>query len=108
MRMVRVRRVGRETQRVTSLYFDMEGAAAPGQFVTLWVPGYEEMPMSLSYISERTKGVSVRVVGDGTRALAALKPGAWVGVKGPLGSGYVLQGERVLGVALYINRWIIN
>lgn len=99
MRMVRVREVVRETSLVMSLYLDMDGGVEPGQFVTLWVPRGEEVPMSLSYISPKVKGVTVRVVGNGTRALAAQRTGAWLGVKGPSGHGYVLKGDRVLGVA---------
>ena len=55
----------------------------PGQFLMLWIPRSDEVPMAYSYLKD-PMGVTVREYGDATRALAAeSKRGYRVGVRGP-------------------------
>ncbi len=56
---VKVKEVVSEGKGMTTLRFDLDRTARPGQFVMVWVPGVDEVPMSLSYIG-KTKGITVR------------------------------------------------
>ena len=88
-----------ETPTTVTLRFPFSPEAVPGQFVMLWVPGDDELPMSLSYAEGPSKGVTVKAVGDTTRRILSLRPGDPVGVRGPYGRGFDLSAKRVLVVA---------
>ena len=45
-----------------------------GQFMMIWVPGVDEIPMSVSYWNPPDVGVTVAPIGEATIALAS--PGA--------------------------------
>jgi dihydroorotate dehydrogenase electron transfer subunit len=61
----------------------------PGQFVMVWVPGIDEIPMSISRIgNEREITISVADVGIATHALHQLKVGDKIGIRGPYGNWY--------------------
>lgn len=64
--------------------------AGPGQFVMIWIPGVDEVPMSLSMLNpvERLAAVTVKRVGEATAALHRMKVGDVIGVRGPFGRGY--------------------
>ncbi len=81
----------RETQDTVTLTVDPgdEGFAfAPGQFNMLAVPGVGEVPISISGNPEDPRRLvhTVRAVGPVTRALARLRPGETLGVRGPFGT----------------------
>jgi dihydroorotate dehydrogenase electron transfer subunit len=102
MRVRRITRVQREAEDMISLYFRDEPSseAAPGQYMMIWMPGVDEVPMSLSTINRNgDSSVTVRAVGDATKALCDLEEGDRVGVRGPLGNGYTLVGDAPLLVA---------
>ena len=83
-----------ETPSVATLSFDRAFAFDPGQFVMVWVPGVDEVPMALS----SANSISVQRVGDATAALCALAPGDRLGVRGPYGRGFP-PGGTILAVA---------
>lgn len=72
--------------------------AQPGQFVMIWVPGEDELPMSVSYTGDRA-GVTYRIVGNGTKRLSSFEVGDKVGVRGPYGRGFGAKCKRPLFVA---------
>jgi dihydroorotate dehydrogenase electron transfer subunit len=88
-----------ETPSTVTLRFDYAPDAAPGQFVMLWVPGDDELPMSLSYSEGRRKGVTVKAMGDTSRRILGLVPGGPIGVRGPYGRPFDLTPRRILVVA---------
>ncbi|MEM4731834.1 MAG: dihydroorotate dehydrogenase [Desulfurococcaceae archaeon] len=59
----------------------------PFQFVNIWIPGVDEVPMSISQFNEDDNTLSIlfKVVGEGTRSIRDLQ--GFFGVKGPLGRG---------------------
>ena len=66
------------------------GKAEAGQFVMVWIPGVDEIPMSLSAItSEGLSSITVNEVGEASRALNQKKKGDQIGVRGPFGNGFV-------------------
>src|SRR5512143_215197 len=91
---VTVTRAVAETPSVTTLSFDRAFAFEPGQFVMVWVPGVDEVPMALSSAGS----ISVQRVGDATLALCAMVPGDRIGIRGPYGRGFP-AGGKVLAVA---------
>jgi dihydroorotate dehydrogenase electron transfer subunit len=97
-RIVQVSERTEETPSTVTLRFPAMMPAAPGQFVMLWVPGDDEVPMSLSYTGT-TMGVTVKVMGATSRAIQSIPSGARVGVRGPYGNHFDLSPKRILIVA---------
>jgi len=95
MKVVKIERVVQETPDVFTLYFPGVAGARPGQYLMVWLPGVDEIPMSLSTIGY-SSAITVRVVGDATRALSKLKRGDKIGIRGPFGNGYTVKGKRPL------------
>lgn len=89
-----VNRVRRLTPSSCHIRFDTVLPFCPGQFVMVWVPGSDEVPMALV----ETKGIIVQEVGDTTRTLCNLSQGARIGIRGPFGNGFP-QCSNVLAVA---------
>ena len=67
-----------------------------GQFNMVYVFGVGESAISISGDTTRPEQLvhTVRAVGKITNALAALKPGATVGIRGPYGRGWPLDSAR--------------
>ena len=75
--------------------------ALPGQFVDVSVPlgtSILRRPLGIAEVSRAEGWIRLiyRVVGQGTQALAAARPGARVSVLGPLGKGFRTQLHRPL------------
>lgn len=70
----------------------------PGQFVMVWIPGVDEVPMSVSYIEDDPFriGITVQGIGEATDALRGLSVGSRIGIRGPYGRGFDLSGKRRL------------
>jgi dihydroorotate dehydrogenase electron transfer subunit len=82
------------------MFGDKECAnAKPGQFLMLWIPGVDEIPLSiLDADGNGEVAVAVKNVGDATRALHCRKVGDLIGVRGPFGSNFTIKGNRLLMV----------
>ncbi len=88
----------REASDVHTLSFHDPGcqAARPGQYVMAWVPGIDEVPLSLSTLDrDDLSAVTIKVVGPGTDALCAMQPGDTLGIRGPYGNEFTLILGRV-------------
>ncbi|MFQ6128674.1 MAG: dihydroorotate dehydrogenase electron transfer subunit [Thermoplasmata archaeon] len=98
MRIARVEMAEVECSHTKTIRFKDESIARPGQFVMVWIPGLDEVPMSLSYIGG-VKGITVHDVGEATSALHKMKQGDILGIRGPFGKDYRIEGESVLFVS---------
>ncbi len=98
-RITTIRATKQETRSVTTLTFSDSQPIIPGQFYMIWIPGVDEVPMSVSLIYDSLKGITFRKVGDATAALASLKKGDRIGLRGPYGNGFSLEGRRPLFIA---------
>lgn len=87
-----------ETTDITTITFRYPGPMRPGQFFMIWVPGVDEIPMSVSSISSTLKAITYRDIGDATHALSQLKTGDLIGVRGPYGNGFSITGKHPLFV----------
>jgi dihydroorotate dehydrogenase electron transfer subunit len=84
----------RENRTIHTLYFRDYAcsSAKPGQFVMVWAPGYDEMPMSLSGYDEKGLcSITVKPWGLGTMDLIGMKPGSVLGVRGPYGVPFTVE-----------------
>ncbi|MCW4012415.1 MAG: dihydroorotate dehydrogenase electron transfer subunit [Candidatus Bathyarchaeota archaeon] len=102
IRTVIVLDVHREAIDITTIYFKDETVrtSKPGQYVMVWVPGEDEVPMSISTIDKNgLSSITVRNVGPTTEILDSIQPGAKLGIRGPYGNGYMVEGKNPLIVA---------
>jgi dihydroorotate dehydrogenase electron transfer subunit len=70
--------------------------ARPGQFLMLWIPGVDEIPLSIMNTESGNVSVSVKEIGDATHHLHRMKQGETVGVRGPFGSSFSENTGNVL------------
>jgi len=89
----------RETPSTVTLRFPYAPAAGPGQFVMVWVPGDDELPMSLSFTEGTSKGITVKGMGETSRRFQEIQVGDPVGLRGPYGNRFDLAPSHVLVVA---------
>jgi dihydroorotate dehydrogenase electron transfer subunit len=75
---------------------DQCAKANPGQFLMLWIPGVDEIPLSILHAGDGEVKFTVKVAGDATRHLHTLKTGDILGVRGPFGRGFTETRGRVL------------
>jgi len=91
--------VTKENFNVKTIKFQYPGDVIPGQFFMIWIPGVDEIPMSVSYIKNGVKGITFKKVGEATKALFELEKGDKIGVRGPYGNGFKIKGKKILLVA---------
>jgi len=70
--------------------------AKPGQFLMLWIPGIDEIPLSIMDVSNGLVSVSVKQIGDATRHLHNMAAGATIGIRGPFGNSFTESRGKVL------------
>jgi dihydroorotate dehydrogenase electron transfer subunit len=85
-----------ENQDTKTIFFEHSEKIIPGQFFMIWIPGVDEIPMSVSYINKNIKGITFKKVGDATNALFKLKTGGKIGIRGPYGNGFKINGKKIL------------
>ena len=93
-RIVRIEETISETPTVKTLVFkdDLSYTAKPGQFLMVWIPRIEEIPMSVMINSkDGYAAVTIRKSGFGSTALFDRKKGDLIGLRGPYGNKFVLK-----------------
>jgi dihydroorotate dehydrogenase electron transfer subunit len=98
---VRIQKTTKETKRAATLFFDMprlDVNVVPGQFLMVWIPGVDEIPMSVSFWKPPTVGVTVQSIGESTNALVKYAKGQWIGVRGPFGTGFSYNSKKAMVV----------
>ena len=89
-----------ETPNIKTLWFKDNMVVTGGQFVMVWLPGNNEIPMSVSYTAGKEKGLTIAKVGPTTTKLHELSVGSKLGIRGPYGNGYdISKAHRILVVA---------
>ncbi|MFX1273971.1 MAG: dihydroorotate dehydrogenase electron transfer subunit [Promethearchaeota archaeon] len=90
---VKITRIINECKGIRTFFFKLNNVDVPkpGQFVMIWVPGVDEIPMSISSCDDIGNwSITVKDVGECTKALYELKAGDYIGVRGPLGNYFKL------------------
>jgi dihydroorotate dehydrogenase electron transfer subunit len=72
--------------------------AKPGQFLMLWIPRVDEIPLSIMNVEGNKASVTVKAIGDATRHLHKMETGELVGVRGPFGNNFTETRGRILMV----------
>jgi len=106
-----IERVVDETPTVRTLYFRDEVLAnvQPGQFAMVWIPGVNELPMSVMISEKKDEaGFTVRKRGESSTALYNLKVGDKIGVRGPYGNSFGYLNRHVSPVRPFKNILLIG
>ncbi len=97
IRTVKIQNIIEECIGVKTITFNNFKAKIPkpGQFVMIWVPGVDEIPMSLSDFDDNGNwAITVKNVGECTNAIHNLEVGDFIGVRGPLGNHFKLPIDK--------------
>jgi dihydroorotate dehydrogenase electron transfer subunit len=93
-RMVTIEDVIQETPTVKTFVFKdkYSSIALPGQFLMVWIPRVEELPISIM-ISENINfsAITIRKRGYGSTSLFNYKIGDIIGIRGPYGNSFTLK-----------------
>ena len=95
----RIESVTDETPTVRTLEFtdDVLSKVLPGQFAMVWIPGVNELPMSVMISKEDGKAAfTVRKHGSASTALFNLQVGELIGVRGPYGNSFDIKEGKLL------------
>jgi len=96
---VQIIRTRKETMTSTTLEFDLPNLNSDikaGEFVMVWIPGVDEIPMSVSFWDTPRASITIKEVGDATKHLSSLSVGDWIGIRGPFGNHFTLDAEKAL------------
>jgi dihydroorotate dehydrogenase electron transfer subunit len=85
-----IKKVITENNRVKTFIVDTDMQGKPGQFVMVWIPGYDEKPFGIIRHDQEGFMISVAAVGESTKALHLMGPGDMLGIRGPYGSSFTL------------------
>jgi dihydroorotate dehydrogenase electron transfer subunit len=100
---VKIKSIVRECSDIKAFSFeipknniDISIEPKPGQFIMVWVPGVDEVPMSISGCNDRGDwSFMVKSVGECTNALFNLKVGDYIGIRGPYGTYFSLPSRNI-------------
>jgi len=84
------------TVKTFTIHDKLCSKAKPGQFVMLWIPGIDEIPLSVLNAGDGEVTVAVKKVGDATKHLHETERGELVGIRGPFGNNFTESRGRVL------------
>lgn len=95
--------IKKESSTVKTFVFNAPEIAkesVPGQFVMIWNPGIDEIPISIAHASpEGEIELAIADVGDCSHSLHQKLIGDLVGLRGPYGTGFTLRGASICMVA---------
>jgi len=95
----KIEKVIEETPTVRTLIFsdNVLSKVFPGQFAMVWVPGVNELPMSVMISQEEGKAAfTIRKYGEASTALYNTKIGDLIGVRGPYGNSFTIKQGKLL------------
>ena len=94
---VKITKIIDECHGVKTIIFNKQNLIKPkpGQFLMIWLPGVDEIPMSISSYGDNDEwSITVQNVGECTNAIHQLKIGDYIGVRGPIGNYFNIPQER--------------
>ncbi len=86
--MMKIDKVIDESVGTKSFLFKHKLDYTPGQFIMVWLPGFDEKPFAVSYLNDDFFGITVLERGKYTKLLHKMEPGEQLGIRGPFGHGY--------------------
>jgi dihydroorotate dehydrogenase electron transfer subunit len=94
LRMVTIEDIVQETPSVKTFFFrdELSDLAKPGQFLMVWIPRIEELPLSIMISDKKNyAAVTIRRHGYGSTSLFEMKKGDKLGIRGPYGNSFILK-----------------
>ena len=95
---VEITKVVDEAEGIKTVFIKSDIKAKPGQFVMVWIPRIDEKPFAISYSTGNEIGITVAAVGPFSNKLFSMKLREKVGVRGPYGTTFKLEGKKVVMV----------
>jgi dihydroorotate dehydrogenase electron transfer subunit len=98
IRMAKIKKIKFETQKIRTIFFEDKlcSSAITGQFIMFWIPNKDEIPLSLSFVHNNLSSVTVKEVGEASKAIINMKKGNLFGVRGPFGNHFKIIGKEAL------------
>ena len=95
IRTVVIERIIEETPTVKTFIFkdNISSKARPGQFLMVWIPRAEELPMSVMVSEKGYAAVTIRKLGFGSTALYNKGIGEILGIRGPYGNQFKIDND---------------
>ena len=96
---VTIEKIIDETPTVRTLVFSDEvmSNVLPGQFAMVWIPGVNELPMSIMISKEPGKAAfTVGKHGPASTGLFNVKVGGQIGIRGPYGNSFDIKEGKLL------------
>jgi len=81
-----IKKISNDAEGIKTFYFDHTLNSKPGQFVMLWLPGVDEIPISVSVDTGDTFALTIFSRGEASDAICGLKEGDKIGIRGPYGT----------------------
>ena len=89
---LKITEVIQDTPSFKTYVFDKNLNAKPGQFVMLWMPDVDEIPISIGWQTDGEFLLGIANVGDCTKAIFDnIKAGDRLGIRGPFGKAFDLK-----------------
>jgi dihydroorotate dehydrogenase electron transfer subunit len=88
-----IKSIVKENYKVKSFYFYKNIKAEPGQFLMVWIPRSDEKPLAVSFLNPL--GITVEKVGLFTTQMFQMYEGDKLGIRGPYGHGFKLEGKKI-------------
>ncbi|MBA3750636.1 MAG: dihydroorotate dehydrogenase electron transfer subunit [Nitrosopumilus sp.] len=92
--MVTIDDIIEETPTVKTFIFRDKSSyfALPGQFLMVWIPRCEELPLSIMISEEKDyAAITIRKHGYGSTSLFNMKKGDKLGIRGPYGNSFIIK-----------------
>ncbi|MBU0577825.1 dihydroorotate dehydrogenase electron transfer subunit [Patescibacteria group bacterium] len=90
-----VKEIIEDAPNLKTYVFEHGLRAKPGQFVMVWMPGVDEVPMSIGWQSDTQFHLSIALAGDCTKAIhEQIKVGDKLGMRGPYGNPFTHEGYK--------------
>jgi len=99
IRMVSIIKTIDESKYVKTLIFNdkFSSKAEPGQFLMVWNPDNDELPMSIMLTEDTNKAaISIKRRGEASTALYNKREGDVIGIRGPYGKGFTIKQGNLL------------
>lgn len=88
---LKVEEIHQDSPNLKTYVFKRKLNAKPGQFVMVWVPGVDEVPMSIGWQDDNETHIGIADAGDCTHIIhEKIKVGDKLGIRGPYGSVFKL------------------
>jgi len=94
---LKVKEIRQDAPNLKTYVFEHALHAKPGQFVMVWMPGVDEVPMSVGWQTDKEFYLGIADAGDCTHAIhEQIKVGDKLGIRGPYGTNFEYKGYEEL------------